>query len=229
MAEEVIQTAPTYKDAHWTEYLLSKLDPDELVEGKFPKVDSLRRLVENYIGEISNVNTSVIQSPNDANGKTAVVLVNIGIQKLGGGYRTYSGCADASIRNCDPPFNQFPTAMAETRAFGRACRQALRITTVAAEEVSKNAEETVDIPENDVPITDHQIKGIEKLSKDLDINLEQFVNAGEYQYVSIKQVTRNKGTAIMKTLNEFKNGKRKEVPEKLRGFIKDWRNTFASE
>lgn len=227
---------PTYKDADWTQFLLSKLDPSELAEGKYPSVHGLRRLVDTYVGEITTVQAHIVQAPNPANLNTAVVSVQVAVMdSKQSSYKTFTGVADASPRNCDAPYNQFPTSMAETRAFGRALRNMLRINVVTAEEVSKNAEESASLPLEVAdttdflvePISDNQIKGLDTMCKKLDVNLISFCNAGEIKYNSIREIKRDKAALMMRTLNEFQNNPKKTAPIELKGFDKNWKLTFG--
>ncbi len=229
MSEEKKEiVVPTFKDHTWSDWVLSQLKEDELIDGA-PKTDGLRRLVEAYVGDIVQMDTNVIQAPNNDNMNTAVVTVRVIIEKEPGTQRIFSGSADASTRNSDPPYNQYPTAIAETRAYGRAFRNALRIRTAVAEEISKNAEYASETDDGGKKITSPQISGINNLCKMLNINVEKFINSGELKYRSIKEVPLNKATLIMKTLNEYQNQKRETIPETFTGYDKDWRTSFMGE
>jgi hypothetical protein len=225
--EKKEEFVPTFKDAKWSDWVLSKLESDELIDGA-PKTDGLRRLVEAYVGEIVDMKSVIVQPPNNENFNTAVVTVRVHILK-DGDVKSFSGSADASTRNSDPPYNQYPTAIAETRAYGRAFRNILRIRTAVAEELSKNAEYVSETSDSDRKITGPQIKGIDNLCKLLDINVETFINSGELKYKSIKEVPLNKGTLIMKTLNEYQNNSRNKIPETFLGYKKEWRDSFMGE
>ena len=227
MSEE--QKVPTFTDPEWSDYVLSHLTEDEKYDGH-PKTDGVRRLVEKFIGPITNVDTRVVQCPATDNHNRAVVncsvTLNPGAMTANGDYWTYCGSADADLRNTDAPFNQFPTAIAETRAFGRALRQALRIKTAVAEELSENAVAIAEQEDEQIKISDAQIKVLGTMCKKLDINLEKFVNGGVLKYDTIRAVSRNKARVMMKTLNEYSNASRKEIPEQFKGFDKNWETSF---
>ena len=224
-------TPPTYGSYEWNDYVVSFLKDQEMTNGN-PNTDALRRLVELLIGEIIETKTHIIQAPNPENLNRAVVTatISISVNRSDKSFTrmSYQGSADSDSRNTDSPYNMFPTAMAETRALARAYRQALRIRTNAAEEMSVNADNMADIVNNDIKITGTQIKAVDKMCSSLDINVEKLINAGELKYSKINEVSINKGTLIMKTLTEFKN-KVRQIPEVLLGYEKDWQNTFNKQ
>ena len=219
---------PTYKDVEWNDYVLSKLDEKEKMDGQ-PVTEGLRRLVELLIGEIIEVDTAIIQSPSPENLHKCVVKSRICIylhEKDRPFNRVYfTGCADADTRNCDSPYNAFTTAMAETRALGRAYRQALRIRTNTAEELSQNAESSADYINNDIKISGTQIKGIDTLCSKLDISVVAFMNSGELKYNKINEVSLNKGIQMLKILNEYKQGSR-QIPENIKRYDNTWQDKF---
>ncbi len=230
MSEEVkTEKQPSLHDPEWSDWVLGQLAEDELINGS-PKTDGLRRLLEKYVGEIVDVTTHVMQCPNVENLGRAVVVAKITIDKKDetGLIRSvrFSGSADVCARNCDAPYNQYPVATAETRALGRAYRQALRVRKAAAEELSENAEYAAESPEDNMKITDAQINGIESLCKRLNINLQALVNAGTTEYPKITEVSLSKATNMIKLLGDYQRNN-KEIPEKFQGYDKSWRSTFG--
>lgn len=219
---------PTYKDVEWNDYVLNQLDEKEKIDGQ-PVTEGLRRLVELLIGEIIEVDTMIIAAPCPENLHKCVAKTKICIylhDKDRPFNRVYfTGCADADTRNCDSPYNAFTTAMAETRALGRAYRQALRIRTNTAEELSQNAEASADYINSDVKINGNQIKGMDTLCSKLDINVVNFINSGELKYNKINEVSMNKGMQMLKVLNEYKQGS-KQIPETAKGYDKNWQEKF---
>lgn len=231
MSEDKVQAEivpPAFSDPTWSDFVIGQLTADEVIEG-FPKTDGLRRLVEKYVGEIVEMNSSIVQAPNSGNNDRAVITVQICVRKQNGDISRFSGAADACTRNSDPPYNMYPTSIAETRAYGRAFRNALRIKTAVAEELSKNADYAAETADSELKISGPQIRGIEHQCKLLDMNVEHFVNSGEVKYSSIKQVPLNKATLMMRTLNQYQNGERKDIPDAYKGFVKDWRTTFLGD
>jgi hypothetical protein len=228
MAENKEETIPSLTDPTWSDYVLGQLATDELIEGN-PKTDGLRRLVEKFIGEIDSMETTIVQAPNSGNLDRAVVTARIVLRNKDGHVKTFTGSADACTRNSDPPYNMYPTSIAETRAYGRAFRHALRIRTAAAEELSNNATYAAESTDSGIKITGVQIKGLANLCSITDINLEKFVNMGEIKYKNLKEVPLNSATLMMQTLNEFQNGERKNVPEAIKGYDKNWRTSFLGD
>lgn len=220
--EEVV---PSFTDVAWNDFIMSQFDASEMIDGN-PTIGGLRRLVEKYVGEITGVHIDICQSPCSANLNRAVATAKISIRKENGDFRQYCGAGDSCVQNTDPPYNQFPTSMAESRALIRAYKTALRFTKPTSEELSKNAEAAADFVDNDTKVTDNQIKAIEVLARKININIEKFVNAGELKYKSIKELPRNKATLVMKTLGEYQNGA-KEVKQEYVGFDMNWQATFG--
>lgn len=222
---------PKMTDLGWSDYVIEQLDASELVNGN-PKVDGLRRLTELLIGEIVSVKTAVKDVPTNDNLGRATVEVAVMIQRhplentnsSRHNYLDYTCAADVHARNADAPYHLYPVALAETRAFGRCLRQALRIKTVTAEEVSTIAETNLEEPT--LAISEAQIKGISTLCKKLNINVQSFVNAGSVKYNSIKEVARSTATIMMKTLNEHQNNTRDSIPEKYAGYDASWAESF---
>ena len=225
MSDEKVEVQPKFTDPTWSDWVQAQLASDELIDGA-PKTDGLRRLVEKYIGDIVEMDSVIVQPPNPTNHERAVVSVTITINCQDERQLRFSGSADACTRNSDPPYNMYPTAIAETRAYGRAFRNALRIRNAVAEELSNNASYAAENVDSDMKISSPQINGISNLCKMLDIGVEKFVNGGEIKYKNIKEVPLNKATLMMRTLNQYQNGERESVPDTFKGFDKDWRNTF---
>lgn len=214
-------------DLEWTDYVLGKLDESEMVEG-CPKTDGLRRLVELFIGEIIEVRTECIQPAMIENGNRATVVTKITIDKAGK-LVSYQCVADSCSRNTDPPYNQYPPQVAETRALGRCYRLALRLKgVVAVEEKSDNAENVPDDIDDNLKISESQIIGINNLCKNLNINVANFINAGQIKYTYINDIPLSKGTKILKTLNEYRVGTR-NVPESIQGYQSNWRDGFVKQ
>ena len=216
---------PTPVDVEWTDWVLGQLDSTELDDGA-PKVSGLRRMCEKLIGEIVETDLCTVQIPTNDNLLRATVEVTIVIDRHDGKRVKYKDVSDACSKNADPPFNQYPPALAQTRAFGRCLRQALKLNVVTAEEKSDNSDYSAEVDTSSGPIQDVQIRGIEKFCKKLDISVQAYVNCGESQYDNIKKCTKNKGTLMIKTLQEFDKSER-EIPEKIKGFDHDWRSVFG--
>lgn len=217
-------------DADWSDYVLSLLKPEELMDGN-PTTDGLRRLVELLFGPIVSSDCIVVQCPNKDNSFTAVVhhtvVIEFGPYDTFGNpnHRSFSGVADVNHRNTDSPFSAFAVATADTRAEGRALKRALGIKKVTAEET---ANVVIDDPtvEEETGIKDAQVKTIATLCKRLDVNVKEFVNAGSREYNNIKEVRYKTALEMIKKLNQYQQDM-KTIPDKLKGFDTDWANTFG--
>ena len=141
---------PTPVDVEWTDWVLGQLDSTELDDGA-PKVSGLRRMCEKLIGEIVETDLCTVQIPTNDNLLRATVEVTIVIDRHDGKRVKYKDVSDACSKNADPPFNQYPPALAQTRAFGRCLRQALKLNVVTAEEKSDNADYSAEVDTSSGP------------------------------------------------------------------------------
>ena len=147
-AEEVEEVEdllpPNIFEPSWSDYVLSKFESDEMVDGN-PTVDGLRRVTELVMGGITASTTEVIQVPTKENKGRATAIHTVSVIMPDGISRTVSGSGDAWYKNTDMPYSKFPVAMAETRAEGRALRRLLQLRkVVSAEELSQNLDEELD-------------------------------------------------------------------------------------
>lgn len=192
--------------------LLKELGKDEKIDG-CPTCDGLRRLVEKYVGTIVTKDIEVPHFDTGSPKPTAVVQVRISVwTKDEEGKDTcllHSDVADCGMYNTDPPFDNYPTATAATRAEGRIYRKMLGLTGVVSyEEIglcgkekrsTKKEEVSIDEPQQFVPITNPQKKAIEILCRRANIQLEQFVNNKTNK--SLEALSENEGAELIKELN----------------------------
>lgn len=234
------KTAPSYSDPEWHDYVMSHFDKEELVDGKYPNVNALRRVVELLLGEI------IFSGPVDTKctlsseiGKAVVTYEIIIEWKLDCGpyinpledrdvfpQKVFRSVASSWIDNTDDVFSVFPESIAETRAEGRALRRALRLGVVCADELTQknvsefinksNTSTTGEWDENDM-ITDQQINSINLLCNRLSIDVNKFINSGSKQYDDIKKVNRQSAADMIKRLNQYQSTGEgsKEIPEDL--------------
>jgi len=218
---------PTYDDPKWQDYVMSNFERAELIDGKYPSVNGLRRVVELLLGEIVNAGPIEIKTTMDSDspGK-AVVTYEIQIAwKLNcvfesvnfDGYpiKTFRAVGSSWHGNTDDMYAVFPEAIAETRAEGRALRRALRLGVVCADELTKK--NTAEIVRQKVEkstdgnwdesesIKDNQISSIKILCDRLNIDLVKFINSGSKQYKDITEVSRQTAANMIKKLNEYQN------------------------
>jgi hypothetical protein len=228
--EEQEVSTPSICDPEWSDYVLSKFEYDELVDGS-PTVDGLRRVTELVLGPIIEMKSNIVQTPDKENQGRATVSCSITVvinwsDNLH--HRTATGSGDAWHKNTDMPYSKFPVAMAETRAEGRALRRLLQLRkVVAAEELSEvSSSEEPDYSEN---INDSQISFIDVMCKSvgrgLDISVEKLIRS-QYPVVStIRDVKHSQASEVIQRLSHYQQ-KMEEIPEAIKGYDSNWRKVF---
>ena len=234
--EEVMETTmPAYGSKEWSDYVMSKFEPHELIDGN-PICAGLRRVVDDVLGSIVSSRPVQVWPSTDVNGPgRATVVFEVVINWMDSGeLRTFAEVADVWHGNTDDLFCAHPVATASTRAEGRALRKALKVKCLAAEELAKkdivsivrqsvsadqgeggewNEEDVISLP---------QINFIDAKCKQLDINVMEFINAGSDNYSSINDVTKQTASKMLSTLNENQT-KSKNAPDKILGYDSNWR------
>ena len=230
-SEEVEEyRTPSICDPEWSDYIMSKFEYDELMDGN-PTVDGLRRVTESVLGPIIDMKSEIVQVPNKKNEGRATVTCSVTVvvnweDNLH--HRTACGSGDAWHKNTDMPYSKFPVAMAETRAEGRALRRLLQLRkVVAAEELSENANnEEQDYSEN---ITDNQISFIDVMCKSvgrgLDINVEEFVRSQFPSCKTIRDLRHSQASNLIQTLSHYQQNM-EQIPEVVKGYITSWKDGF---
>ena len=223
--EETVLETPKRTDVGWTDYVLTHFEDNEMVAG-LPTADGLRRVAELIIGEI--ISSKPINSYTfiDNNGKPfASVTWECSFKTKDGTIKTFGDTADVTPTNVeDIKFARFATAMAGTRAKGRAFKEALGIKVVSFEEMPtyKEAEELSEKKK----ISDSQISGLNAVCKRINVNVEKYVNCGAAKYKSIKDVPYNVAVKMMKKIDDFQR-KIDTIPEKLKEYNPDWKQNFG--
>jgi len=224
--EEILP--PSISDPEWSDYVLSKFEYDEMVDGN-PTVDGLRRITELLLGQVNSSSTEIVQVPTKENEGRATAIHTVSVIMPNGDMRTVSGSGDAWHKNTDMPYSKFPVAMAETRAEGRALRRLLQLKkVVAAEELSQNAtEETED--DYKTYVNDNQINFIDIMCKSagrgLDINVESLVKTSYPHYTGIRELTHSQATKLIQELSHYQQNM-ETIPDSIKGYNADWRNSF---
>jgi hypothetical protein len=226
--EEDIQEAipPCIQDAEWSDYVLSKFEYDEAIDGN-PTVDGLRRVTEVVLGQILETRTEIVQVPTKENQGRATAVCTVTVMTHDNYTRTASGSGDAWHKNTDMPYSKFPVAMAETRAEGRALRRLLQLRkVVAAEELSDSLDDTTDYQQK---ISDNQVNFIEVFCKPdgrgLNINVAKFINSDSKTYSSIRELDHNTASACIQTLSGYQQNT-DSIPENIKHYDHEWRSYF---
>jgi len=128
---------PKPNDPEWTQYVLGKFLDDE-VDGKNPRVEGLRRIAGELVGELIEEGCDLVAAPMEENRFRACVKAWGVFLTPNGQLKRFEALADAHSDNCFEDYATYLVAMADTRAKGRVFRNALCLRrVVASEEVSK--------------------------------------------------------------------------------------------
>ena len=228
-------TMPAYGSREWNDYIMSKFEPHELIDGN-PVCAGLRRVTEDVLGSIVSSRPSQVWPSTDVNGPgRATVIFEVVINWMDSGeFRTFAEVADVWHGNTDDLFCAHPVATASTRAEGRALRKALKVKCLAAEELAKkdivsivrqSVDQNVGVSgewKEESNISLPQVNFIDGKCKQLDIDVLNFINAGSEKYSSINEVSKKTASKMLATLNEYQT-KTKNVPEKIKGYNSNWR------
>lgn len=203
----------------WGEYIISRFTTTELIDGKYPSLDGLRRVAEEQIG-LFDSDISIIK-PLMNNDLT--VTAKCAITTKGYNHRLISAVADCTYTNCTiPPYSNFLTTIAENRAEARALRKLLRIKVVSWEEMAGNKPEVVaevQKVDNDEMVSETQLTCLNTLAEQNGVNLNKMITlkefVGETVYNELKKLPKVVASKLISALNEF-NRKAKEVPEEIK-------------
>jgi hypothetical protein len=220
-------TKVTPNDLGWTDYVLGLLSDDEKISGN-PTTDGLRRIFEvalncSLIGSTSNV----VQSPDPNNEKRATVvhsltyILNAEHDKPTNTI-TVDGAADVFWGNCDKIYRNYPVAVAETRAEGRALRRALKLRkVVAAEEMAKEIEDHPDA--NSVSkISVNQINFIDVIAQRLNVNVASLIKSLAIVEENIYNISHEDAVGVIRHLTSYQQDMSK-ITEELTGYLPNWK------
>ena len=240
--EEEVETetapdTPAYGSPEWNDYVMSKFDKRELIDGN-PICSGLRRVAEDLLGDIVSSRPSQVFPATDPNGPgRATVVFEVVFNWFNSGeLRTFADVSDVWHGNTDDLFCAHPVATASTRAEGRALRKALKVKCLAAEELARKkdveaivqsavraAQGTDGEWKSEDPISVPQINFIDGKCKQLDISVSEFINIGENTYKSIKEVSKKVASKMLSMLNEYQTSN-KDIPDNIMGYNKNWRD-----
>jgi hypothetical protein len=207
---------PTPKDAEWTDYVLSHLVKGEKDEKNgYPKVVGLKRLVMLLMGEIVNSVSELKGMYPTERGYNASVEHHLTIAGYDGNEYHFTGLGGSNVFNTDKPYDKFPEAIASTRAYGRALRDALAINCVAAEEMAVIAEQDDSDPDTVETASAAQRSGIKNMCKNQQIDVVKLLNNGEDKYTGLEDVhlTKSKAKEFVMKLNQYQGGL--EIPKEI--------------
>jgi hypothetical protein len=229
-AQEIVEKkVVTPNDLEWTDHVLALLSDDEKISGN-PTTDGLRRIFEiamncRVLASVSDV----VQTPEPNNEKRATVVHSI-TYFLNGGARdqpelntvTINGAADVFWGNCDKVYRNYPVAVAETRAEGRALRRALKLRkVVAAEELAKDIE---DHPDQDsvTKITNNQINFIDVMAKRLNISVTKLLEGNELESKNIYVLSHEDAVKVIRMLSSYQQDM-SSISDSIVGYTNEWK------
>jgi len=183
------------------------LKEDEIGKGEngeeFPYFHGLARLAEQAGKTSERITMCKMDKILQANPSYYNLIAQVVVEVTFDDGTTWTGAADAHVGNCKH-YKVHPTAMAETRALGRAYRRALGIKQVAFEEVS-------DVPEEEMTgePSGAQIKLIRKFCKELDIDLIDVIKrvTTREDVTSVEHLNHGEASEALHVLNELKKDK----------------------
>jgi hypothetical protein len=222
LKSELTVERPKMTAPEWNDYVIDQLRPDEKDPKGNPNIDGLRRLVEDLLGDIvHSAPGEHFEGATQGNGMRATVSHYLKI-RWGGDkddVRVFGAVADVYSGNTDEEYARYPSATADTRAEARALRKALRLRKVVA------SEELTSLPVTESGIgqfiVNSQIRGINKMCKDLDIDVIKFLNSGTHQYKHHTHIKFTTGQQILEQLNKYLQ-KMNTIPGDIKGFDADW-------
>jgi len=212
---------PTPNDPGWTQYVLGNLLEDE-VDGKNPRVEGLRRIAGELVGELVEEGCDLVAAPTEANRFRAcakawgIFVTSEGITKR------FEALADANCDNCFEDFATYLVAMADTRAKGRMFRNALCLRrVVAAEEVSKTVATAADI-QSGGSVHTGQISMIRVMAGRMGISISKLLDNMGIEHktneqsgeVNLKSISYEEAMSVTKKLNELRQSS--DIPEELK-------------
>jgi hypothetical protein len=224
--------APHPTDPSWNDYVLEQFEENEMFDGR-PLCAGLRRVAELLLGKVVSSRPTQIFAPSSGNEIGRATVVWEVVFQDGS---VFSDVADAWEGNTDDMFQVFVTATAATRAEGRALRKALRLKTVAAEEmtskdtakiakdISKKKGLDVSTSEYDSSgtMTDPQARFIDSKAKQLDVDAQKILKE-VFNVVIIGKTTKKQASDLIEKLNEYQQ-KKNTIPTDFIGYNEDWRN-----
>lgn len=171
-SEELKSLTPN--DPKWTQYVLGKFLEDE-IDGKNPRVEGLRRVAGELVGELIEEGCDLVAEPTEANRFRACAKAWGVFLTQKGRTKRFEALADAHEGNCFEDYATYLVAMADTRAKGRMFRNALCLRrVVAAEEVNKTMAISADIQQGGA-IHTSQITMIRMISDRHNFNIMEIL------------------------------------------------------
>lgn len=206
--------SPTPSDPGWTQYVLGKFLPDE-VDGQNPRVEGLRRVAGELVGELIEEGCDLVAAPTEENRFRACAKAWGVFLTPEGQAKRFEALADAHSDNCFEDYATYLVAMADTRAKGRMFRNALCLRrVVAAEEVSKTMATAADVQKGGA-IHTSQISMIRLISNRHNFNIAEVLDNLGIKYelndqtgdVNLQSLSYEDALAAAKSMRELREKK----------------------
>ena len=228
VTDVVRSDGPDPTSPEWNDYVLSLFEKNEMYDGR-PLCHGLRRVAELLLGRIVSSRPTKIFAPQGGNEIGRATVVWELVFKDGS---LFSDVADCWEGNTDDAFCVFNTATAATRAEGRALRKALRLRTVAAEEMTSKDTATVarslsqtksvvgeEFDENR-KMTPNQANLLNKMGCQYNIDLTKMFRLRLNENPA--RLTVNAASDGIKLLQKYQ-ADTSTIPDEILGFNEEWR------
>ena len=230
--DQIVTEGPDPTSPEWNDYVLGLFDESELYDGR-PLCAGLRRVAELLLGRIVVSRPTQVFPPTEGDTIGRATVIWEVVFEDGS---IFSDVADCWEGNTDDTFCVFNTATAATRAEGRALRKALRLKTVAAEEMTKKntasivrsisqtkaMEATEGEYDDSQRMTDPQANFIDVKCKQLNLNVAEFFK--EVFDINVKRkVDKGQASSAIQKLNDFQQDK-SLIPDSITAYLSDWRD-----
>ena len=228
----IMDDTPQITSLEWNDYVMSLFEEDELIENR-PLSAGLRRVSELVLGRIVSSGPVQVFPPKEDNGiGRATVVWKVEFEDG----TMFSDVADCWEGNTDDTYCAYAVATAATRAEGRALRKALRLRTVAAEELtkkntasivrgisqSKGMDNTQGEYEDSSRMTDNQANFIDVKCRQLNVDGSKFFKE-VFKISTSRKITKQQASNAIEKLNDFQRVSG-DIPESIVGYNEDWRN-----
>ena len=226
------EARPSITSPEWNDYVLSLFEENEKYDGR-PKCHGLRRVAELLLGEIVSSRPVQVFPPTkgDEIGRATVIW-----EIVFSNGSTFSDVADCWEGNTDDAFCVVNTAAAASRAEGRSLRKALRLSTIAAEEMTskdtasitrsisqtKAVDNTQGEYEDSSRMTDNQANFIDVKCKQLNISGTKLFKE-IFDVSTSRKIDKRQASSAIEKLNDYQQ-KSGTIPETIIGYNEDWRN-----
>lgn len=187
----------------WTAYIISHLDESEMFQG-VPRLDGLRRLVEQFMGRITKMNVHIQPVHTSVLSIVATATVELDDGTI------WSASSDANQYSTQDSFKYRLTAVADNRAKSKVFREILRLKNIqTSEEINASS----DLESQDF-IIDSQKIAIHNKCKKLGIDVMKLIKFVEGNAIELGMLRTSQAIKIINKLSEM--DKTNTVPNSIK-------------